>query len=153
MTTATKTALGIRIIELPKCRMATSKGHTLETFDQWWTEVDRQRVDKFFPRDFMYFDKAAKELVWWYALPHGMDSGKFGQIDFDGGLYAVAISKDQDDVDGEAVFAGIKAWVDNDTEFQFAESDTRPVLFHITTSDKAFAKLKYRQMDIYVPIE
>jgi len=153
MDTTTKNPLGVRIIELPKCQMATSKGHTLEAFDQWWTAIDRQRVDKFFPRDFMYFDKAANELVWLYALPADADTGQFTLVDFAGGLYAAAISKDQDNVDGEAVFAGIKQWIADNTDFRDAESDGRPTLFHITTSDAAFAKLKYRQLDIYLPIE
>ena len=53
----------------------------------------------------------------------------------------------------EAVFAGIKQWIADNTDFRDAESEARPTLFHITTSDAAFAKLKYRQLDIYLPIE
>lgn len=135
--------------------MATSQHHSLEEFDQWWTALDQQRLDRFFPRDFMYFDKAANELVWLYAMPPSIAStnGTFDTLDFAGGLYAVAISKDQDDADGEAVLAGIKEWVLSNTLFKDAESTARPVLFHVTTSDAAFAKLNYRQLDIYLPIE
>ena len=148
-----KNPLGIRIVELPKCRMATSKPYSLEEFDKWWMQVDRRRTDQFFPRDFMYYDKTANELIWLYPLLPGTDAGKFGSVDFAGGLYAAAISKDRDDVDGEAVLAGIKQWVSTATSFRDAESEVRPVLFHVTTSDAAFAKLKYRQLDIYLPIE
>jgi hypothetical protein len=144
---------GVRIIELPACRMATSKGHDLGEFDQWWSAVDKTRVDKFFPRDFMYFDKPAGELVWLYALPEGANSGKYNVVDFAGGPYAAAISRDSDDVDGERVLNGIKEWVKATGCFADDESDARPVLFHVITSNLAFEKLGYRQLDIYLPVK
>jgi hypothetical protein len=145
--------LGIRIIELPACRMATSKGHDLGAFDQWWSALDNTRSDKFFPRDFMYFDKQAGELVWLYALPEGANSGPYRVVDFAGGLYAAAISRDGDDADGERVMNAIKEWVKAAGCFADDESDTRPVLFHVITSDRAFEKMKFRQLDIYLPVK
>jgi len=71
--------LGIRIVELPVCRMVSSAGHRIDEFDSWWSEVDRNRLD----RD---------------------------------------------------------------------EGPGRPHLFHVITSDSAFARMKYRQLDIYVPV-
>lgn len=153
METKTVNNLGIRIVELPACRMATSKGHNLGEFDQWWSAVDKTRSDKFFPRDFMYYDKGAGELVWLYALPEGANSGKYNSVDFAGGLYAAAISRDGDDVDGERVLNGIKAWVKDAGVFTDDESDMRPVLFHVITPNPAFEKLGYRQLDIYLPVK
>lgn len=145
--------LGVRIVELPACRMATSKGHDLGAFDQWWSAVDKTRADKFFPRDFMYYDRQAGELVWLYALPAGVNAGVYDVIDFAGGLYAAAISKDEDDIDGERVMIGLKEWVKNTSYFADAESDARPTLFHVVTPNAAFAKMGYRQLDIYLPVK
>jgi len=131
MNTSANNLFGVRVIELPACKMATSKGHDLAEFDQWWSSVDKTRVDKFFPRDFMYFDKPASELVWLYALPAGTTASQYDVVDFAGGLYAAAISKDNDDEEGDA----------------------RPVLFHVITSNGTFEKMKYRQLDIYLPVK
>lgn len=153
METQTINNPGIRIIELPACRMATSKGHTLGEFNQWWSAVDKTRADKFYPRDFMYFDAQAGELVWLFALPAGASADKFDVVDFAGGLYAVAISKDGDDADGEKVWNNIKQWIEATDTFSNDESDTRPTLFHVITPDRAFEKMKYRQLDIYLPVK
>jgi hypothetical protein len=144
---------GVRIVELPACRMATSKGHDLDEFGRWWSALDKTRVDKFFPRDFMYYDAKAGELVWLFALPEGASAGAYDVIDFAGGLYAVATSKDNDDADGERVLNSIKAWVKTTGAFADDESDTRPTLFHVITPNAAFEKMGYRQLDIYLPVK
>lgn len=153
MSTLTTNPSGIRIIELPQCTMATSHGHTLEAFDTWWSALDRTRTDRFYPRDFMYYDSAASQLVWLYALPYGADSGPFQTIGFAGGLYAARISKDGDDADGERVMHEIKRWVSDTGYLADDEGPARPTLFHVITSDSAFAKMKHRQLDIYVPVK
>lgn len=153
METQTVNNFGVRVVELPACRMATSKGHTLSEFNQWWSALDQARKDRFFPRDFMYFDAKAGELVWLFALPEGASADEYDVIRFAGGLYAVAISKDNDDADGERVLNGIKAWVKTTGAFADDESDARPTLFHVVTPNAAFEKMGYRQLDIYLPVK
>jgi hypothetical protein len=146
-------ALGVRIVELPRCQVAMAAGDELQEFDRWWSEVDKQRVDKFYPRDFMYHDSAKNQLVWLYALPpEAIDTCPYALIDFAGGLYAVAVSVDQDDVDGERVYQMIQEWIKNTDYFELDESPDRPSLFHVITSKSARAKMNYGQLDIYVPI-
>ncbi len=144
---------GIRIIELPSCVMLTSKGSSIEEFDVYWSVLDKKRTDKFYPRDFMYYDDKDKELVWLYACEEKyLSDEKFESIHFDGGLYAACISKDGDDGDGESVYNEIKKWVTESGVFQLDENNGRHTVFHIVTTDSAYAKLGYRQLDIYVPI-
>ncbi len=144
----------IRIIDLPACKMATSRGHSLDEFDRWWSALDKQRNDKFYPRDFMFYDFEAQELVWLYALEDRVTGPiPFDVIDFPGGLYAAAISRDQDDVDGNRVAAEIKEWVKASGCFELDDDVKHPELFHVITSDRAFEKMKYRQLDIYEPIK
>ena len=153
METRTVNACGIRIVDLPACRMASSGGKPLDDFNAWWMKLDGQRVDRFYPRDFMYFDAEKGELVWLYALT-GQVSGpcEYPLIDFPGGLYAVSISVDKNDLDGERVYKEIKEWIRSTGYFTDDESRDRPSLYHVVTSDRAFAKLSYRQLDIYVPV-
>ena len=90
------------------------------------------------------------------TLEHpGLDAKSipYNLIDFEGGLYAAAISRDGEDTDGERVVNQIKEWVISTKYFQLDESAERPLLFHVTTSDLAFEKMKYRQLDLYVPIK
>ena len=101
----------------------------------------------------MYHDSSVNELVWLYAMPgDDVATGHFGQCDFPGGLYAVAVSVDQDDADGERVYREIKEWVKTGDCFAVDESQDRHTLFHVITSDSAYQKMRYRQLDIYVPI-
>ena len=145
---------GIRIIELPACKMASSRGHSLEEFDRWWSALDRVRADRFYPRDFMYYDAEAKELVWLYPYPtDAAEPVIYEAVDFKGGLYAAAISRDGDDIDGERTVHQIKEWILTTKYFEIDESPERHELFHVTTSDAAFEKMGYRQLDIYVPIK
>jgi len=85
---------GIRIVELPECKMVSSNNYDLNEFDKWWSTVDKNRTDKFFPRDFMYYDTNRKQLVWLYAHPNIQEyNEKYEVVDFKGGLYAALISK------------------------------------------------------------
>lgn len=144
---------GIRIVKLPPARMATSGGKDLEAFDAWWSQVDRERKDRFFPRDFMWYDEAEKKLVWFYALPdETADTGGYDVVSFPGGLYAAAVSRDQDDADGERVYAGIKEWVGQSKALALDEGPDRPALFHVITPDEVFQAMGYRQLDIFVPV-
>ncbi|MDF2630821.1 MAG: transcriptional regulator, partial [Symbiobacteriaceae bacterium] len=129
---------GIRIVDLPAATMVTSGDQELDAFDQWWSAVDRERKDKFFPRDFMWWDPEAERLVWYYALPEGVtDTGGFATVTFPGGLYAAAVSRDGDDQDGERVHAAIREWVKQSGCFVLDERPGRYSMFHVITSDAA----------------
>lgn len=153
----------IRIVELPPCVMASSgvstesepfaAGGRLMRFNEWWTAVDATRRDRFFPRDFMWFDRVRQGLVWWYAVPEATaDTEGFDAVDFEGGLYAAAISRDGDDGDGERVYDDVKAWVAASDRFDLDERDGHYDLFHIITPNAAASAMGYRQLEIFVPI-
>lgn len=147
------TTVGIRVIELPACKMSVASGADLPKFDSWWTTIDAQRIDRFYPRDFMYHDSTMNQLVWLYALPpDAMDTCPYPLVDFAGGLYAVAVARDQDDADGERVYRAIQEWVQETDSFALDERPERPSLFHVITPNAAYEKMRYRQLDIYVPI-
>ncbi|HEX2947469.1 MAG TPA: MerR family transcriptional regulator [Clostridia bacterium] len=154
----------VRIVELPACKMATSgvskdpspfdEEGLLMRFDKWWSELDKQRKDKFFPRDFMWYDEEKGGLVWNYALSEGLPyTGEYDVLDFEGGLYAAAVSKDGDDEDGQRVHVGIMDWVNESGYFETDIHPGRYTMFHVITSPVAGKAMGYGQLEIYVPIK
>ncbi|HYF91287.1 MAG TPA: GyrI-like domain-containing protein [Symbiobacteriaceae bacterium] len=144
---------GIRIIELPAATMVTSGNRNLQGFDEWWSHIDKERKDRFFPRDFMWFDPENQSLVWYYALPDGVtDTGGYEVVEFSGGLYAAFVSRDQDDQDGQRVYRAVLDWVQDSGCFAVDERPGRRTLFHVITSDTAYRAMGYRQLDLYIPI-
>lgn len=149
----------VRIYKLNPARLVASKpGHfgeePLIRFNSWFSVMDRTGADGWYAWDFAWFDSVQKKVVWCYAPPAGTtDIGDFSWLDFPGGWYAAAISRDEDDGDGERVYGEIKEWIAAESPFLLDEQPgCRETMFHITTPPEAKAILGYHQMDIYVPI-
>ncbi len=148
----------VRIVEIPKTKMASSGYDTgngeLEKFDKWWSEIDKNRKDKFFPRDFMCYDLHKNSLIWYYAIGEEIgDTDGFEVIDFEGGLYAAAVSKDGDDTDGMRVYNGIMDWINESGYFEVNEYPGHYHMFHVITSPLANKAMGYNQLEIFVPIK
>ncbi len=152
----------VRIIELPACKMVTSgpangedifgPDGVLTRFNAWFSEFDKQRADRFYPRDFMWCP-ATGGFQWGYAVERiPADTGGFDVIDFPGGLYAVAISVDADGTDHNRVYNGILEWVEKSGCFMMDETDERRSLGNITSPPFAKEIMGYHQMDLYIPI-
>ncbi len=131
---------------------AFAPGGKMMRFAQWFTEYDKLRADRFYPRDFMW-SPAAGGFQWGYAVTVDPDdTGGFDLIDFTGGLYAVAISVDADSVDHDRVYRGILAWVNNSGCFVLDETSERRSLGNITSPQFSKEIMGYHQMDLYLPI-
>lgn len=149
----------VRIVELPKCRMITSgngEKETLKRFDKLWTKLDMKRKDRFFPRDFMWWDEGSKTTIWWYAVEDWVtetDAGEFELFDFEGGFYAAAICRQDDFSDGTRVYEGIKAWVAEHETFELDERSGHYHLWHVVGVPATDKGLGYRQLEIFVPVK
>ena len=154
----------IRIVEFPRCKMASSgysrdenpfaEGGTLRRFDQWWSEEDKKRADKWFPRDFMMYDPDEKALTWFYALPDGAEwPVDFEVVDYEGGLYASAVAIDGDDEDGQAVYESLKEWVKVSGNFELDERPGHYNLWHVISPQKVSEVIGHNQLEIFVPIK
>ncbi len=155
----------VRIVEFPKCRMLSSGISTepdlfapnglLMHFNEVWMKISSLRKDRFFARDFMWYDAETGGTAWWYALEDWMtdiDTEGFEIVNFEGGLYAAAISKDSDNADGSRVMNGIYDWIINSDNF---EPDDRPghyPMYHIAGSPLSDKALGYGQLEIFRPI-
>lgn len=150
----------IRLIELPKCKMVSSgcdvncdfsETGILGKFDKWWSAYDKNRKDKFFPRDFIWYDFKNEGLVWYYAIEEDISDCEYEIMDFNGGLYAVATSIDGDDEDGASVIKSISEWIEKNEKIEVDNS--RPIMVHVITPQCAIKALNYHQADNFVPIK
>ncbi len=147
----------VRIITLPKCRMATSgTDGDLKKFDKMWMRLDKKRKDRFFPRDFMTHNDENGKLTWFYAVEEwvtGTDTNGFEIIDFEEGIYAAAIARDDSYEDGMRVFNGIKKFVTDSDVFELDIDKERVHLWHVIGSPITDKALGHRQIEIFVPIK
>lgn len=148
----------IRVIHIPPLKVATSGKITtmeqLEAFDTWWSSIDAKHYIT--PRDFMWVNDKENYAEWIFAIPEGCtDTGGYELIDFPGGLYAVATSKDQDD-DANDVKAAISQWVQDSACFELATSANDPIerftMCHVVTPKVFKEKMGYHLSDVFVPI-
>ncbi len=148
----------VRIIQLPRCRMATS-GYfrdfsEAEAFDKWFSAYDKPRNKLcFMPLDFLWFEEDGRGM-WYYAVGDDVteaDTGGFSIVDFEGGLYAAAMSVDGDG--SEQVYNGIRRWVERSDGFDLDERPGHRTMCHMVISDNIRKGLGYNQLDIFVPIK
>jgi DNA-binding transcriptional MerR regulator len=155
----------VRIVELPPCRMVTSGISTepdlfapdgrLMRFNAMWSRLDARRKDRFFARDFMWYDPVTGGTAWWFALEDWMteaDTEGYGIIDFEGGIYAAAVSRDLDEHDGPRVYAGILDWITNGGCFELDERPGHYAMYHICGTPKSDKILGYGQLEIFRPV-
>jgi len=141
----------VRIYEIPKCRMVSSKcgmfgDGKLEKFDQWFSKLPKSM----FPKDFLFFDKKKEGFVWYHMYEENMNvPDDFDLIEFQGGLYAVASG-----IDGEnntRAIQTIKHFIKNSD--CFIEDESRQYLGNVITPPAAEKVMGFVQMDYYVPIK
>jgi len=153
----------VRIIQVSPFRAFSSGLDTLDKvfgpFWKWQREhIDLAQKTMFGYPNFIGFENVADEThaVWFWGVKDWVtkaDTAPYELIDFEGGLYAVAMSVDGDDDICYRVYDGIKKWLET-SEF---ESDERPghsPLCHMVNPTEEIKRaLGYDQLDIYVPIK
>jgi predicted transcriptional regulator YdeE len=111
------------VLYLPPCKMLSSGflrcDEQMMKFDKFWTQIDSKRHDRFYARDFMYWEQLENANVWWLALEDWMtdtlDMGSYEVIGFEGSLYAAAVCNNNEEPDFVRAYNGISEWiVDND---------------------------------------
>jgi hypothetical protein len=146
----------IRIIELPKVKMARSGPGNLNVFDQWWSSIKINPQNNLCPRDFLWFKPQLNDLDWLFVLPENLeDTAGFDVFDFPGGLFAVATTIDSEENIGETS-ALIHQWISQseffDEDPNLDPQNPRYDMGRITTPVNAKATIGYHQMELWVPI-
>lgn len=156
-----KKAPEVRIVQLPKCKMATSG--TPDTtftavwdFSKWWEDYDKKRRGVHYaPLDFLFGEDGG--LVWWIMVEDDAtkeDCGGYDIVDFEGGLYAVHTSVDEDMESQNIVNQKIMKWLET-TGFELDERHgNRTYMGHmVNPSNEIKQGLGYHQYEILVPIK
>jgi DNA-binding transcriptional MerR regulator len=150
----------IRIVDLPPCRMITSGSgdkKTQERFYKLWSKLDEQRKDKFFQRDFMVHVEPPEEghpAIWWYAIEDWVsekDTDGFEIFQFEGGLFATAMTYDWDDNITVKAYYNIMDWIAEHDRFIYDDRPGHHVMFNALGPDDA-TRLGFIQGEYYFPI-
>jgi len=140
---------GIRIIEIPDCKMVSSGigmfgEEKFGGFFEWFSSLPTT----IFPENFLFPDGGALHWINIYhegmATPEGYDI-----IDFKGGLYAIAT-----DIDQQTDMTALDACRDEFLKTNgFVVDESRPRMGNVITSPKTEKIMGYNQMDYYTPIK
>lgn len=150
----------VRVVRIPKCKVATSgkPDMTYEKvwdFASWWDSYETHRKSvSYAPLDFLFGEDGG--LVWWLIVENDATSeqcGGYDVIDFEGGLYAVHSSVDEDMESQNLVNEKIIKWLET-TGFELDDSHpNRTFMGHmINPDDEIKTGLGYNQYEIFVPI-
>jgi len=153
----------VMIVRIPKFRAITSG---LGEWDEWFKLMDwawsEGRLGQLFNNvifdciDFLIrkSDNEAMRFEYIMAIKDHVteaDTAPFEVIEFEGGLYALAVSIDGDDESIHKVEDKIMGWI-KETNFKYDES--RGIMGHMTYCDEEIKKgLGYEQLQRYVPIK
>lgn len=157
----------IMVVNLPNFRAVTVGEQTWEDMfksggymNQLWEKVHLYKPIIFDCFDFLMFKEDKAE--WLCAVQDGVshtDVKPFDLIDFKGGLYALAVSIDEDDESLQKVEEKVSRWIDS-TNFEFDQE--RSVMFnmpYLYEEGRDIANyhiekgLGYKQMQRYFPIK
>ena len=126
----------------------------LMRFMVWWSDYDKGRTDRWFPRDFMMYERERNALMWYYAIPDDAEIDcEFEVIDFSGGLYVSGVAIDGNTTDESEVYDAIKKWVKDSDVFELDEKPGHYDLFRVITPEKVQNVIGHNQLEIYVPIK
>lgn len=155
-----KKAPEVRIIQINPFKAFSSGADTIENVMgafQQWQEEHNHLVKKMIygAPDFLWFEEDMK-AVWIWAVEDWVteeDTIPYELIEFEGGLYAAAMSIDGDDEIGSRVHSGILKWLEG-SGFELDERPGHRTMGHmVNPTDEIKNALGYDQMDIYVPIK
>ncbi|MDE5801316.1 MAG: MerR family transcriptional regulator [Lachnospiraceae bacterium] len=155
-----KKAPEVRIVQINPFKAFSSGADTVEnvmgTF-QSWQEAHNHLVRKMIygAPDFLWFEEDMK-AVWIWAVEDWVteeDTVPYNLIEFEGGLYAAAMSVDGEDDIGGRVYSGILKWLEN-SGFELDERPGHRTMCHmVNPTDEIKNALGYDQLDIYVPVK
>ncbi len=154
-----KKAPEVRIVRINPFKAFSSGADSIENVMgpfQEWQEAHNHLVKKMIygSPDFLSFE--GDKAVWIWAVEDGVtreDVAPYELIEFEGGLYAEAMSVDGDDDIRNRVYAGILKWIE-ESGFELDERPWHRSMGHmLNPSEEIKGALGYDQMDLYVPIK
>lgn len=151
-----------RVIYLPQFTAVTSgtdpdfdfsSEGKLGKFDAYFSTIKPLEKDNFMPRDFLFFNKEAGGMEWWWALADNMADGGFEKVSFEGGYYLTYFYKDGDEEAGNRLYEEAMKYIE---ESDILELDERPGHYsmgHIITPAPIIKAQGYAQMETFIPVK
>jgi hypothetical protein len=150
-----------KIIEIPAFEAVSSGVDTeidfsesgiLGKFGAYFSKIKALPKDSFMPRDFLFYDREEKGMVWWWALAEGMDDGGFEHVNFDGGYYLCYHYIDGDDEMGGKLYHEAIEFVKDSELFELDERLNHYSMGHIITPAEIIEKQGFSIMETFIPI-
>lgn len=154
--------MDFRIISLPPFTAVTSAPDPafdfspqgeLGKFNDYFSGIKPSPRDSFMPRDFLFFDKEAGGLVWWYAWEEGMPDGGYQKVAFDGGIYLTYFYWDHDEEENGRLYQAALDYIRQSDVFELDERPGHYAMGHIITPSEAIPALGNGMMECFVPVK
>lgn len=153
--------MDFRIIQLPAftavssgtdTRFDFSENGVLGKFGAYFSAIRPLPRDGFMPRDFLFFDKEKKGLVWWWALAEGMDDGGFEHVEFDGGYYLCYNFIDHDEETNARLYGEGLKYIADSGVFELDERPGHYSMGHIVTPPAVAERQGFAVMESFIPV-
>ncbi len=154
--------MDFRIIELPPFTAVSSEvdpdfdfseNGTLGKFGAYFSAIHPLPKDSFLPRDFLFYDKERKGLVWWWALAEGMDDGGFAHVEFEGGYFLCYNFVDHDEETNGKLYNEALRYIENSGVFALDERPNHYSMGHIITPAPIAEKQGFAVMETFIPLK
>ncbi len=154
--------MDFRIISLPPFTAVTSgpdpdfdfsPNGVLGKFNDYFSAITPSPRDAFMPRDFLFFNKEAGGLEWWWALEEGMPDGGHEKVAFDGGLYLTYVYWDHDEETNSKLFQDALDYINSSEAFELDERPGHYAMGHIITPPEVIQALGNGMMEAFVPVK
>lgn len=154
--------MDFRIISLPPFTAVTSGPDPefdfspegkLGKFDEYFSAITPSPRDSFMPRDFLFFNKEANGLEWWYAYEGYMPDGGFEKVNFDGGMYLTYTYRDHDDDANNMLYKEALEHIEKSDVLELDERPGHYSMGHIITPPELIEAQGYAIMECFVPVK
>lgn len=154
--------MDFRMISLPPFTAVTSwpdpegdfsPNSILGKFNDYFSSITPSSRDSFMPRDFLFFNRAAGALEWWWALEEGMPDGGYEKVAFDGGCYLTYCYRDQDQETNEKLYQEALKYIEDSDIFELDERPNHYSMGHIITPPEIIQAQGPVMMEAFVPIK
>ncbi len=154
--------MDFRIISLPPFTAVTSGPDpqfdfspegVLGRFNEFFSGIKPSPRDSFMPRDFLFFNKEAGGLEWWWAIEEDMPDGGFEKVEFDGGMYLTYTYRDHDEEANNRLYNEAVEHINSSDVLELDERPGHYSMGHIITPPELIKAQGYAVMECFVPVK
>lgn len=130
-----------------------SSNGILGKFSDYFSAIRPLAKDSFMPRDFLFYNKEAGGMEWWWALAEEMPDGGFEKVNFDGGYYLTYVYRDGDEEENNRLYSAAIKYISESKLFELDERPAHYAMGHIITPAEIIKAQGYAQMEAFIPVK